>query len=140
MNDIASLKENKDILFAAVLAGGVLGVLVSVLAVKAKERFLVAFHFFIFCWLGFWGWADSTLRSLFKNGYFVWMILCLQIFLQIFLIQQWMFVYHTDTGAGGHWEKYAYLPLTVVVPGFFANIFVGIATINRCLEIDKGIR
>jgi hypothetical protein len=149
MNDIISLKENRDIVIGCLLLGAFLGIVTAVLAVKAKERFLATVNFLVWAWLGFWTWVGhcwlgfwkfvgKVLTGVWNNDYAVWMIICSQVGFEIFLLQQWIFVYNAVTSPGCCWDRYAYWPLTAVIPLFVANLFVAAATIGREADLCNG--
>ena len=126
MNDFAYFKENKELIAICFAVGFVFGIILP--TVMGCLRNVVS---------GVCGFVGRVLALCLSSSYYVWLVMCCQLCLEIFLLQQWMFTYNSDNAVGGVYDKYSYLPLTVVVPLFFTNIFVFIASCCRMGDLSK---
>ena len=114
------LSDNKGLVIACLLVGFIFGAILPMILTLVRQVFESIGH---------------GLYACFSNAYFVFMFFAFQLGLEIFLLQQWIFGYNIANGGGGAYDSLAYLPLTVTIPAFFANIVVFVGMCLRFGEI-----
>ena len=112
--------DNRELAVACLVAGLVFGLIMPMIWTLIRQVFES---------------IGRGLKVCFSNAYFVFMFFAFQLGLEVFLLQQWIFGYNLANGGGGYYDQLTYLPLTVVIPAFFANIVVFVGMCIRFGEI-----
>lgn len=88
-----------------------------------------------------WAFFIGVLQVLcgsFYNAYAMGVLMGVFVAAQFFWLQQWIFAYNAIHSPENLYNKYAYFPLTVVIPVFFLNIFFVVFSAIRFTETATG--
>ena len=83
----------------------------------------------------------NTVWPLLNNNEFArWAIFSVQVGIQIFLLQQWIYGYNAMYDPYNPYNEYVFLPLVVNIPLFFVNILFGVGVIAWMAHIQEATK